>query len=263
VRSSLQVTFVVAVNNTGILKCNLLASPCLQGAHGHQLICQERFASAAQAYNDALDRAVNDIVVFVHQDVFLPEGWLLRLETAINTLAKDDPEWGVVGCWGVTERGEGFGYVHTPGQGVIGRAFERPHAVQTLDEIVLTIRKSSGLRFDEQVPHFHFYGAGICMQAAMRGMKSYAISAFCIHNSEQYFTYPKEFYQCYRAVKRLYSSRLPIHTACITVTRYDTVLYWLRLRRRYWKLITPPRDRGHRAADPRLILDQLQATQQV
>ncbi len=52
-----------------------------------------------------------------------------------------------------------------------------------LDELLLVIRRSSGLSFDDGLPSFHLYGADICLQAQMGGMKSYIITAFCIHNS--------------------------------------------------------------------------------
>ena len=72
-------------------------------------------------------------------------------------------------------------------------------AVQTLDEIVLILKKSSGLRFDDSLPHFHFYGTDICLRAAQRGMRSYAISAFCVHNTHQTLVLPEEFYECCQA----------------------------------------------------------------
>src|SRR5215831_4847840 len=129
----LQPTIVSAVNDRAVLESNLLASSCLNCEHQHQIILQEGFTSAARAYNDALDRASNEIVVFVHQDVFLPESWLESLDCSLQLLAESDPDWGVLGCWGVTSAGIGVGHVYTPGQGVIGRAFRHPQPVQTLD----------------------------------------------------------------------------------------------------------------------------------
>ena len=100
--------------------------------------------------------------------MIFPEFWLLDLQRALDSLQQTDPEWGVLGCYGVT-LDEGRGYIYSGGLGVMGKPTDRPGPVQTLDEIVLILRKSSGLRFDDRLPHFHFYGADICMTAAARG----------------------------------------------------------------------------------------------
>lgn len=257
------VTFVVAVNSHEVLNSNLLASPSLQRPRGHQLIVQEGFTSAAKAYNDALDRSVNEIVVLVHQDVFLPGPWLSQLDCAVKLLAQHDPVWGVLGCWGVRQDGQGFGHVYSPGQGVIGRAFEHPVPVQTLDELVLIIRKSSGLRFDERLPGFHFYGTDICLAAASKGLMCYALSAFCVHNARQYFFYPRDFYRSYRHVKRIWKDFLPIQTSCIRISRLDKDYYSRKLKQAYWRVVSRrnPR-RGNRAADPLSILEKVQSSHQ-
>lgn len=261
--SLLRVTFVAAVNSQEILQDNLLASPGLQGQHGHEILLQEGFGSAAKAYNDALRRATNELVVFVHQDIFLPEDWLSQLENALNVLANSDPNWGVLGCWGMTRTGEGFGYAYSPGEGVIGKPLDHPMAVQTLDEIVLVLRKSSGLGFDEGLPHFHFYGTDICMAAAKKGMKCYAISAFCVHNAKQYFSYPEDFYGGYRYIKRIYKEHLPIQTSCIRITRFDSDLYLRQLRRAYSRIVKQAEPRGSRVEDPQTILRELRESHQI
>src|ERR1700680_3633599 len=94
------VTFVVAVNNRELFEHNFLASPGLQQSQNHQILIQENFSSAAEAYNDAIDHAANDLIIFCHQDVVLPEGWLSQLQCALDDLAFADPTWGVLGSYG-------------------------------------------------------------------------------------------------------------------------------------------------------------------
>jgi hypothetical protein len=113
--------------------------------------------------------------------------------------------------------------------GNIGAAFLTPAPVQTLDEIVLIIRRSSGLRFDERLSHFHFYGADICLSAAERGMRSYVIPAFCIHNTQMNFILPQEFYRSYAEFKKIWTKCLPIQTTCIKITRFNLPLYNRRM----------------------------------
>src|SRR5258708_30574427 len=92
-------TFAVCTNNKEILQNNLMASPCFRGPHPHQILVQESFHSAATAYNDAIGKAVNDISVFVHQDILFPEAWVSQFERSLQILKETDPNWGVLCCY--------------------------------------------------------------------------------------------------------------------------------------------------------------------
>ena len=251
------ITFVIAVNNKDVFESNFLASPCLSGAHSHQIIVQEGFSSASTAYNDAIDRSANDLIVFAHQDMIFPEFWLFDLQRALDSLQQTDPQWGVLGCYGETLEDNGRGYIYSGGLGIMGKPTDRPAPVQTLDEIVLILRKSSGLRFDEGLPHFHFYGADICMAAAARGLKSYAISAFCIHNTQQNLILPKEFYESYRHVKQRWRNSLPIRTTCVTMTKFDSHMYRKRIQEVYLRFVRRKEIGALRAKDGRALLAEL------
>src|SRR5205823_3822561 len=125
------ITFVVAVNDRDILASNLLASPCFRQPHTYELLLQEGFTSATAAYNDGLRRSSNDLVIFVHQDVFLPEGWIAELDRALQYLQQTNPNWGVLGCWGTTRNGEYYGHIYSSGWGMLGANFNYPKPVQT------------------------------------------------------------------------------------------------------------------------------------
>lgn len=254
--SESRITFVIAVNDRELFEHNFLASPCLAQLKDHEILVQEKFSSAAKAYNDAIDRAAHDLIVFCHQDILLPESWPSQLESALRYLESHDPNWGVLGSYGKTQDGRGWGHVYSSGRDVIGEPFEQPVVIQTLDEIVLILRKSSGLRFDDSLPHFHFYGADICLRAASRGLKSYAISTFCIHNTHQYLVLPKEFYECSSHIKRVWKNFLPIQTTCIRITRFDLPVYSRRLREFYLRHIRRKEWGGRRVQDPIALLDE-------
>ena len=251
------VTFVVAVNQREVFESNFLSSPCLRDMGNPQILVQEGFESAGKAYNDAIERSQNDLMIFVHQDVILPATWPLDLASALRCLNSADPEWGVVGCYGEAPSTGGRGYVYSSGLGVVGNPFDRPTPVQTLDEIVLIFRKSSGLQFDNKLPHFHFYGTDICLRAAKMGLNCYAISAFCIHNTHQPLVLPNEFYECCRHIRRVWKDQLPIQTSCIRITRYGVPVYTRRLREAYLRYIRRKEFGGVRAADPQRLLDEL------
>ena len=228
------ITFVVAVNKKVVLEKNFLASPCLADAHPHQILLQSGFKSASAAYNDAIEKSINDVIVFCHQDMFFPGPWIPQLQQNIQWLDSHDPDWGVLGCSGITRDRKMYGHVYSAGLGILGEPTE-PKPIQTLDEIVLILRKCSGLRFDDKLPHFHLYGADICLRAAVQGMKSYAISAFCVHNTTQSFDLPKEFYECCEYMRQVWRGHLPIETTCITITTSNIPVYLRRLRQAYLK----------------------------
>src|SRR5689334_20038699 len=139
-------TFVVASNDQAVLDDNFLRSSCLRGNHPHQVLVQRGFPSAARAFNDALDNSVSDVVVFAHQDIVLPKSWAPDLFAALGTLDSMDPNWGVLGCYGETLDEGGRGFIYEAERGFVGRPLTKPEPVQTLDEIVIIVRRSSSLR---------------------------------------------------------------------------------------------------------------------
>jgi len=252
-------TFVSAVNDEDIFQNNFMVSPCFRDPHTHQVLAQRNFSSAAKAYNDAITRSVNDLLIFAHQDMVFPNSWISDLERSLKILEVTDPQWGVLGCYGETLNDNGRGYLYSPGRGILGKPFEHPALVQTLDEVVLILRKSSKLKFDNDLPHFHFYGADICMAAAEEGMNSYAISALCIHNSGQLkLVLPKEFYEGYKHVKRRWARFLPIQTTCVRITGFDRYMHQRRIRELYLSIIRKKVVGPTRAQDGRTLLSELE-----
>jgi GT2 family glycosyltransferase len=215
--SSMNWTVISATNNNRVLESSLLSSPDLRDAS--QVILQRGYSGAAAAYNHAIDKAQSDLLVFVHQDVYLPAGWLASLRRTLELLSKVDPNWGVLGIWGVNKSPtDGTGFLYCTANGRLGNAFEGVREVRTLDEVLLIMRKSSNLRFDEQLPGFHMYGPDICLEAKRQGMRSYAISAFCIHNTSSYKMLPLDFWRCYLLMRKKWRSALPIATSCTEIT---------------------------------------------
>lgn len=254
------ISFVVASNNHEVLQSNLLASPCLEPKHSHQILVKEGFSSAAVAYNNGIDESLNDLMVFVHQDIILPKRWLADLERGLEYLEKHDPNWGVIGVYGETLHDGARGYVYSSGLNIMGKPFDRPEEIQTLDEIVLIIRKSSGLRFDESLPNFHMYGTDICMTAMDVGRKNYAISAFCIHNTQPSLILGDDFYESYRHQQRKWRKFLPIRTTCVRITRYDSWMYRRKMSEWYLRRFRPnKRFGGIRATNPAKLMTEVEA----
>lgn len=135
----------------------------------------------------AIEATETEIVVCCHQDVLFPRNWTGRLEKQLALI--DDPNFGVIGTFGVDLDFKPVGHVHGTPEKLLKDPmgwFKRgklPCEVQTLDEHCLILRKSSGLRFDSSLG-WHCYGADICLQAATKGMKNYAIDACVYHGGK-------------------------------------------------------------------------------
>jgi len=147
------------------------------------LIVQRDCRSASSAYNDGLDAADADIVIFAHQDVYFPRGWDDKLRDAIRTLDERGEMWGVLGVIGSNADGKLVGGAWSNGLQwkIQSRKFDSPAPVRTFDEIVLVLHKDGGLRFDDNLPGFHLYGTDIALSAIRSGLGAYVFDAPVIH----------------------------------------------------------------------------------
>jgi hypothetical protein len=217
--SSFGWSLVVAVNNERVLQNTLLASPAIDS--GCQIVMKRGYKCAGEAYNSGLNDAENDIVVFAHQDVYLPVSWLVNLKLALGQLSLIDSKWGVLGSFGVTQSrpAEFRGYCYSTGlRRILGAPFPLPIAAQSLDELVLVVRRSSSLRFDSMLPGFHLYGTDICLQAKSQGLRSYIVPAFCLHNSNGIARLPADFWRAWFYLRHKWWRFLPVTTCCTTIT---------------------------------------------
>jgi hypothetical protein len=254
-------TIISAVNNDEVLNSCLLGSPDL--ASSIEVLAMRGHSSAASAYNAGIAQAQGEYLVFVHQDVFLAEGWVAKFQETLEYLARYDPNWGVLGMWGMSPSGGGVGYLYcTAGIRLLGESFHGCKEVRSLDEVLLIIRKSSGLRFDEAIGGFHMYGTDICLEAERRGMKSYAISAFGIHNSNGYGMLPWAFWRSFFQMRLKWRTALPVMAPCAEITTWC----WPVLRRNVVhaaNLLLKRHKVGRRIPDPAQLYRELVAAGKV
>lgn len=250
-------TMVSAVNDTQVLDSCLMRSPDVAAV---ELFVQRGYSSASVAYNRALDEATGDVVLFVHQDVYLPPGWLSRLLWALQQLEVSDPDWGVLGVCGITANGELRSWVYSSGLGqVLGKPFPAPHQVRTLDEVLLVIRRSSGLRFDEGLDGFHMYGTDICLEAEKRGLSNYAVPCFIFHNSNGIRNLPWAFWRAWLYVRNKWWSRLPVVSPCTVVTRWP-IRNIRQVLERFFAFSLRGQGVGTRRSDPVAACAELERT---
>jgi hypothetical protein len=241
---------IAAVNDRAIFESSLAASPDTRTVPVYPM---EGFTAASRAYNAGMNVSTEDMLIFVHQDVYLPPGWMDALKITVKDLTRIDPNWAVLGVIGIDLHGRLAGRAYSTGIGkIVGKNLDGPVPAQSLDEIVLIVRRDSGVRFDLELPGFHLYGTDICMTARAAGLKCYVIEAFCIHNSRGIRLMPSDFWNAYRYLARKWADHCPIRTPC-TILSPGLVAQmrqrWYDLRRHVLRGSSP----GHRVADPAML----------
>lgn len=177
--------FVTCLSQPKVAEERLLESPCLKPG-GHRLVMHVNAPSAACAVNEVLEsRPLARWLVWLHQDVFLPEGWdrlfAQRLEEALQRW----PRLAVAGVYGV--KGAGVSAVragHVLDRGhLLHEPAPLPHEVDSLDELLFAVRTDTPLRLDPALG-FDFYATDLVLQAQAAGWQCVVVDAFCEHWSD-------------------------------------------------------------------------------
>lgn len=212
-----------ASHSEAILKANLARSPCLASIPLHV----ERDApSAAAAYNRALDATDAEVVIFAHHDVYLPQGWDQLLAARLAEVEAQDPNWALYGSFGVGLDAAHIGPVWSSSLGqIVGRVPLAPVQVQSYDELLIILRRSSGLRFDEALGGWHFYGTDIVAEARSKGLKAWAGALPCIHNDRCHEALDPDFTAAYHAIRRKWRAELPMRSPITKISRSGLHLY--------------------------------------
>ena len=248
-------SLIAAVNNDEILNNTLLHSPAIDGRC--EIIIKRGYDNIGEAYNDGRAEAKNEIMVFAHQDVYLPEKWLYNLSQALDRLSVIDPNWGVLGVFGLDKSQEPMGFVYSNGfKEILGHQFQGAIETLSFDELLLVIRRSSELTFDDQLPGFHLYGTDICLKAESQGMKNYIIPAFCIHNSQAINSLPLNFWKCYFYMKKKWFAKLPLKTTCTVISSKWTHIIKAMVKTFIYELIKDT-DKNYKINNPEEIYNTL------
>ena len=216
---------ICASHNDEILNANLARSPMI--TDGQVPLHLERDApSAAVAYNRAIDATTAEILIFAHHDVYLPRGWENLLTRRLRELEARDPNWALYGPFGVGLDASHIGPVWSSSIGlIVGRVPTAPAEVQSFDEMVIVMRRSAGLRFDETLPGWHMYGTDIVTSARTQGLHAYAGALPTIHNDRYHDHLRDDFVECYTAMRRKWRDHLPLRTPIIKISKSGLHLY--------------------------------------
>lgn len=240
-------TVVAAVNNRETLAKCLMRSPDISGGN-LRVKTYENYSSASLALNDGLVECSAPIVIFVHQDVYLPKLWLSKLIDQIDLVEQTSSRWSVLGVSGRENSGALVGRVWDTGLGrEIGKGGFSPTEVVTLDELLLVLRRDSKLKFDTGLPGFHLYGADLVMQGRLRGMPAFAVDAPVVHNSKPVSLAAMNgpYSDAYRYMQRKWRKLLPIPNLVCDITNSPFALWrakWRRMRTLMKGVNRPPLD---------------------
>jgi hypothetical protein len=227
------ITFIVPLGNERIYKDCFLSSPLFTERNSrftYQILEQRGFKGAAAAFNDGLDKAKYDLVVFLHQDVILPLRWAERFVTQLHELENSGIPVGVVGCIGCQSDGELAGHVYHRERQMYP-ALALPARIQALDELLVAFRKSSGLRFDLRLPSFFGYAPDICMEAAVRGLQNFVVDSPCIHDTVDRKMARRDIYPTWKYLRDKWKAHLPIYTPTGPIDGF--VEYWKDMLKDY------------------------------
>lgn len=230
-----KLAIVAAVNKPDILAANLAKSPMVTSGQV-PLLSEMGHARPGLAYNAGLDRCGDaDVVIFAHQDVYFPPAWESQLRTALAYLNEHDPKWAVLGPTGIAQgMDEHAGRVWSRGiYREIGVALDTPVRALNLDEMVLVLRRNTGLRFDPDLPTFHLYATDIILDARAHGYHSYVFHAPTIHNSEPVRQLDETYSRSYRYLAKKWRDDLPYPTCVVPLTKSGWPLLKKRLRKKW------------------------------
>jgi hypothetical protein len=140
--------------------------------------------SLSQLYNKGLDESVNDVVVFMHDDIDIET---TGVTNKLLRLFDTHPEHGIIGLAGTDDlvngmwwqkrekmygqvKHEHLGKVHRNNySGTFGDSLKD---VVIVDGLFIAVHKKRIMeRFDEEFPGFHFYDIPFCVLNHLKGVK--------------------------------------------------------------------------------------------
>ena len=178
------------------------------------------FASAGAALNHGASLARNEVVVFVHQDVYLHS--LAALEEAAGMLVRR-PEIGMHGSVGITADGCLVGRMRDRVV-LVGEPAAEPTDVDSLDEVLFMVtRKALACEPLSEAPElaWHAYAVEYGLRVRAHGRRVTAGDIPLTHNSMSVNLDRLDV--AHRAVAARYPAALPVRTTCGVVVTAEEV----------------------------------------
>lgn len=179
--------------------------------------------SLTQVYNKGLKESVNDIVVFMHDDLILETP---NMTPKIVKLFEKHPEYGIIGIAGTDKLTSGMWWQNRENMfGVVGHIHEGKRHVNhyskgvfndvlkdvvIVDGLFFMVRKSLLKKeFNEQFGGFHFYDISFCVENQFEGVKIGLTTKFGVTHKSVGMT-NKQWEKNKLLFEALFEKRLPL-----------------------------------------------------
>jgi GT2 family glycosyltransferase len=179
--------------------------------------------SLAQVYNRGISESIYDIVVCLHNDVKLEQGWGKKLMKDFE----DNPDYGIIGKAGSCYFPESGVYWERAPLTMVGHVYHHPDGqnkwinkysakvpflipVVTIDGLIMAFNKTKIKHtFDETIGKYHFYDHPFCLANYLDGVKLGVTFSFDITHKS--IGKPNdEFYESKEVFLQKYSEHLPL-----------------------------------------------------
>ncbi len=179
--------------------------------------------SLTQVYNKGLKESINDIVVFMHDDLILETS---NMTPKIVKLFEKHPEYGIIGIAGTDKLTSGMWWQNRENMfGVVGHIHEGKRHVNhyskgvfndvlkdvvIVDGLFFMVRKSLLKKeFNEQFEGFHFYDISFCVENQFEGVKIGLTTKFGVTHKSVGIT-NKQWEKNKLLFEALFEKRLPL-----------------------------------------------------
>lgn len=231
-----RIKLAAAVNDEAVLENNLLASDDIKSG-ALSLQCYRGYKTAASVYNQAISDLGDhcDWIGFVHQDVYLPNGFLENLSTQLDNLISQDDSTAIVGFFGAISKHKTAGRVWcSANSSQFTGVLTTPAPIDILDEYFILMKTDKGLAFDTDLPGFHLFGTDICLEAKSRNYSCWVIDVPVVHNSRRVVTLDRYYRQAWLYLRKKWAQNLPIYNLVCPITHSKYTLWrrYLQIRRK-------------------------------
>ena len=173
------------------------------------------YPSAGAALNHGASLAKNNVVVFVHQDVFLHS--LTALMEAAGQILTGG--FGLLGAVGIGSDGRIIGRVRDRVV-LLGDAVRCPTDVDSVDEVLFMAPRSQLLRYpltESRDMAWHAYAVEYGLRMRKQGLRTGVADIPLTHNSLS--TNTARLGEAHQAIAALYADLLPVRTTCGVIDR--------------------------------------------
>lgn len=164
---------------------NVVKSECVQDPMNELITIDNTsnvyYNSLNAAINEGINRAKNELIAIVHEDVVLPEKWQQSFEESLSSLEEKDHTWGVLGAVGWDHDNSIVGHWSDPRNYRNTFGSQRYQIVKEIDPQIMILNKNRDIPLDVNFPGIHNIGIDIPLTAKINGFNTYVVDAPTIH----------------------------------------------------------------------------------